>query len=172
MDEVNGVKQALYKTWNWMLQQTARFSPRAKDQIVKGFTKAHVVYLRRRPPSARSSMAAPTLLMTVQGRRSGKLRTTPVFYLPDGERYIIVGSYGGDHRHPQWYHNVMAAGAAEVEVGGRKQQVSAHLAEEDERAALWPKLLEMWPAYADYQARQDTRLLPVIVLAPRGAVGG
>jgi deazaflavin-dependent oxidoreductase (nitroreductase family) len=169
--EVNAVKQALYRTWAWSMQQTEKHSPRTKDRIVQVITKGHVAYLRRRPPSATSSMAAPTLLMTVPGRKTGKLRTIPAFYLPHGADYVVVGSYGGDHRHPQWYHNVMAAGAAEIEVDGRRLQVSARLAEGEERAALWSKLLEMWPSYDDYQARQDSRQLPVVVLTPKGPTG-
>ncbi|HTK60742.1 MAG TPA: nitroreductase/quinone reductase family protein [Pseudonocardia sp.] len=169
MDDANGVKQALYRFWAWSMQTTERYSPRTKDRIVKGITKAHVAYLRRRPPSAGSSMAAPTLLMTVRGRRTGTLRTMPAFYMPDGDRYVIVGSYGGDHRHPQWYHNLMAAGEAIIEIDGRKQDVSATRASPEERAALWPRLLEMWPSYADYQARQDSRELPVVIFTPRGA---
>src|SRR5205823_2352442 len=34
----------------------------------------------------------PTLLLTTRGRRSGKLRRTPLIYGEDGGRYIIVGS--------------------------------------------------------------------------------
>ena len=167
MEKVNGAKQALYKTWAWSMQTIEQVSPRTKDRVVQGITKAHVVYLRRRPPSAGSSMAAPTLLMTVRGRKTGTLRTMPAFYMPDGDRYIIVGSYGGDHRHPQWYHNLMAAGEAVIEVDGKQLDVSATLASPAERAALWPRLLEVWPAYADYQARQDARELPVVIFEPR-----
>lgn len=167
MEKVNGVKQALYKTWAWSMQTIERVSPRTKDRVVQGITRAHVAYLRRRPPSAGSSMAAPTLLMTVRGRKTGTLRTMPAFYMPDGGRYVIVGSYGGDHRHPQWFHNLMAAGEAVIEVDGKRLDVSATLASPAERAALWPRLLEVWPAYADYQARQDARELPVVIFTPR-----
>src|SRR5581483_435015 len=128
MDEPNGIKQALYRFWAWSMQTNERISPRTKDRIVKAITQGHVAYLRRNPPSAASSLAAPTLLMTVRGRKTGKLRTMPAFYMPDGERWVIVGSYGGDHRHPQWYHNLMAAGEAAIEIDGRRHEVSAALA--------------------------------------------
>ncbi|HEY1967042.1 MAG TPA: nitroreductase family deazaflavin-dependent oxidoreductase [Pseudonocardia sp.] len=167
MEKANPVKQSLYRTWAFSMQTIERVSPRTKDRVVQAITKGHVAYLRRRPPSAGSSMAAPTLLMTVRGRKTGKLRTVPAFYLPDGDRYVIVGSYGGDHRHPQWYHNLMAAGEAAIEVDGRTYEVSATLASPGERAELWPRLLEVWPPYADYQARQDARELPVVIFKRR-----
>jgi len=169
MDEPNGIKQALYRFWAWSMQTTERISPRTKDRIVKAITQGHVAYLRRNPPSSASSMAAPTLLMTVRGRKTGKLRTMPAFYMPDGERWVIVGSYGGDHRHPQWYHNLMAAGEAVIEIDGRRHEVSAALASPEERAQLWPRLVRMWPSYVDYQERQDSRELPVVIFTPQAA---
>ena len=63
--------------------------------------------------------------------------------------------------------DLMAAGEAVLEVQGRRLEVSAELASPTERAQLWPRLLEVWPAYADYQARQDARELPVVIFKPR-----
>ena len=48
----------------------------------------------------------PTLLLTTRGRRSGKLRRTPLIYGRDGDRYVVVASYGGSPQHPDWYLNL------------------------------------------------------------------
>jgi F420H(2)-dependent quinone reductase len=48
----------------------------------------------------------PTLLLTTRGRRSGRLRRTPLIYGRDGDRYLVVASYGGSPHHPDWYLNL------------------------------------------------------------------
>ena len=48
----------------------------------------------------------PTLLLTTRGRRSGRLRRTPLIYGRDGDRYVVVASYGGSPQHPDWYFNL------------------------------------------------------------------
>ena len=35
------------------------------------------------------------LLLTTTGRKSGVRRTTPLIYMPDGERFVLYGSNGG-----------------------------------------------------------------------------
>ena len=109
---------------------------------------------------------APVLLLRHVGRRSGTPRVTPVLFLADGERLVIVGSKGGAARHPAWFHNLKANPETTVEVSRRRVDVRAREATEDERADYWPRLLEIYPSYAVYQARTD-RLLPVVVLEPR-----
>src|SRR5512144_1419910 len=49
---------------------------------------------------------APVCLVTTTGARSGKVRTTPLIYLADGENVVIVASKGGMSHHPAWYHNL------------------------------------------------------------------
>jgi deazaflavin-dependent oxidoreductase (nitroreductase family) len=42
----------------------------------------------------------PELLLTTTGRRSGQPRSTPVLYLKNGDRYVVVASNYGRERHP------------------------------------------------------------------------
>src|ERR1035438_3337396 len=60
---------------------------------------------------------APVLLLTTTGAKSGERRTTPVMYLPDGERMAIFASKAGAPTNPAWYHNLVANPSASVEVG-------------------------------------------------------
>jgi len=155
-----------YVAWAKTMRPIERHSPQTKDRIVKLMTRVHVAWYRR-SPSASTALAAPTLLLTAPGRKTGEPRTAPLFYMPDGERYVVVASYGGDHRHPQWYRNVMAAGEGVVEIGSKKQRVKAELASAEHRAELWPRLLSIWPGYDQYQKIcRDSRELPVVVLTP------
>lgn len=108
---------------------------------------------------------APVLLLTTVGRKSGKPRTAPLLYLQDGQNYVIVASKGGMSHDPLWFKNLEANPRVEVELGRRKTPMIARRATDEERAALWPKLVAMYPDYDDYQARTSRRI-PVVVLSP------
>jgi F420H(2)-dependent quinone reductase len=109
---------------------------------------------------------APLLLLHHVGRKSGEERVAPLLYLPDGEDMVVVASYGGAPKNPAWYHNIRAKPETVVEVGRERRPVIAHVATEQERARLWPALVELYPAYDDYQARTE-RTIPLIVLKSR-----
>jgi deazaflavin-dependent oxidoreductase (nitroreductase family) len=111
---------------------------------------------------------APVLLLEHVGRRSGKRRVVPLLYLADGKNLVIVASRGGSDATPAWWHNLRAAPATTVEVGREHRAVLARQAPPEERAQLWPRLVEMYPDYATYQGRTE-REIPVIVLEPRAA---
>jgi deazaflavin-dependent oxidoreductase (nitroreductase family) len=51
---------------------------------------------------------ARLLLLTTIGARSGAPHTTPLGYLPDGERSLVIASAGGAPNHPAWFHNLVA----------------------------------------------------------------
>jgi deazaflavin-dependent oxidoreductase (nitroreductase family) len=106
---------------------------------------------------------APLLLLTSTGARSGQPRTTPVMYLPDGERMVIFASKAGAPTHPAWYHNLLADPSATVEVGTETLPVRARVAEGEERDDLYARQAERYPQFADY-AQKTTRRIPVVVL--------
>jgi deazaflavin-dependent oxidoreductase (nitroreductase family) len=109
---------------------------------------------------------SPVLLLDHVGRRSGTARTSPLIYLDDAPDLVVVASKGGTDRHPDWFHNLMAADTTEVELpGGARRRVRPRVAEGAERDALWPRLVEVYPPYADYQSYTERRI-PVIVLEP------
>jgi len=110
---------------------------------------------------------APVLLLTTIGRKSGVPRVAPLIYLQDGERLILVASKGGMSHHPLWYRNLEANPDVEVELPGTaKIPMRAVRATDEEKALLWPRLLAIYPDYADYQAR-TARDIPVVILTPR-----
>jgi F420H(2)-dependent quinone reductase len=109
--------------------------------------------------------AAPMLLVTTTGRKSGRARTTPVLYLADGGRFVIVASLAGAPRHPAWFLNLEANPKVELQVRSRRFSATARRASADEKAQLWPRLTGMYPAYEDYQKR-TTRDIPVVIATP------
>ena len=100
------------------------------------------------------------LLLTTTGRKTGQPRRVPVLYLTDGPNMWVVASNYGGERHPAWSANLLAHPDASVTVRGRERPVRARLASDDEKKALWPRLLKLypaWEAYASWTAR-DFRL--------------
>jgi deazaflavin-dependent oxidoreductase (nitroreductase family) len=107
------------------------------------------------------------LLLEHVGARSGRTRTAPLIYFPDGDDVVIVGSKGGFPKHPAWFHNLMAHPEVTVQIGGERRRVRARLASPEERRRLWPRAVETYRGYADYQRRSKGRKLPLVVLEPR-----
>ena len=103
------------------------------------------------------------MLLTTTGRKTGKERTTPLLYLEDAGRYVVIASLGGAPKHPVWYLNLLANPAAAVRVGKRRIAVTAETASPEEKERLWPLAVQMYASYAGYQAKTD-REIPVVVL--------
>lgn len=101
-----------------------------------------------------------------QGAKSGKPRETPLNSLRDGDDVILIASYGGAPKSPAWFHNVMANPDVEVERKGQRTPMRARLAAPDERAEWWPRIVEAYSNFADYQAITE-REIPVVILSPR-----
>jgi deazaflavin-dependent oxidoreductase (nitroreductase family) len=108
----------------------------------------------------------PMLLLDHVGAKSGKRRTNPLVYLEDGEDIVIVASKGGYPRHPAWFHNLKANPHTTVQIGTKKIPVQARVATSEERKRLWPKVVELYGGYADYQRRTE-REIPLVILEPR-----
>lgn len=109
----------------------------------------------------------PVCLLTTTGRKSGQPRTVPLVFMRDGRNIVLVASKGGLPDNPQWYGNVKANPAVEIEIGKQRSKWTAHEASPDERAVLWPKLVAMYTDFASYQTWTD-REIPVIVCEPIG----
>jgi deazaflavin-dependent oxidoreductase (nitroreductase family) len=107
----------------------------------------------------------PTLLLTTRGRRSGKLRRTPLIYGRDGDRYVVVASYGGSPQHPDWYLNLAADPDVTIQVGPDVMTARASTLEGADRERMWGVLTGIWPDYDNYQAKTD-RVIPLVALEP------
>ena len=105
----------------------------------------------------------PTLLLTTTGRKSGRELTLPLIFGTSGPDYVVVASKGGAPEHPAWYLNLEANPTVKVQVKADKFTARAYTANAQERAALWPRMVEIYGPYADYQKKTD-RQIPVVVL--------
>jgi deazaflavin-dependent oxidoreductase (nitroreductase family) len=108
---------------------------------------------------------APICLFTTTGRKSGLARTNPLIFLEDGDRVVVVASLGGMSMHPEWYLNVVANPKVTVEIEGDAQAMLAQTATAEQKAQLWPRLVEMYKPFETYQQR-TTRDIPVVICTP------
>ncbi|MER6579429.1 nitroreductase family deazaflavin-dependent oxidoreductase [Nonomuraea sp. NPDC001023] len=106
---------------------------------------------------------ASLVLLTTTGAKSGRPTTTPVMYLADGDRYVIIASNAGADNHPAWYHNLRANPTATAEIGTETFEVKADFIEGDERDRLYARMVEIAPGFAEYEAKTSRRI-PVVAL--------
>lgn len=112
-------------------------------------------------------LGMPVVKLVTIGRTSGKERTT-MLTVPttDGERLVLVASFGGDARHPAWYRNLQVNPNVRATIGGSTRSMVARVASDEEKAQLWPRIIATAPVYAGYQ-RKTARPIPVVILDPQ-----
>jgi deazaflavin-dependent oxidoreductase (nitroreductase family) len=144
-------------------------------RLMKLMSRAHVALFRatngrvgsRWRVGAGAAKPVPTLLLDHRGRKSGKQFTTPLLYLADGSSLVLVASQGGRAVNPQWYANLVAHPETTVQLRGEAlRRVRARTANPRERAQLWPRLVDLYADFANYQS-WTTREIPVVILDPR-----
>lgn len=142
--------------------------------VMKYAGKAHVWVYRRTGGrvganwrvGAGFKKPVPTLLLEHIGRKSGRRLVSPLVFIRDGDDVIVVASQGGRDTDPQWYRNLVANPDAYIEIGSERRPVRAVTATPEQRARLWPKLVEAYADFDTYQAWAD-REIPVVILRPR-----
>ena len=102
------------------------------------------------------------LLLTTKGRRSGKDRTTPVFYLRDGNRIIICNVNPGFESTNPWVLNLRAHPIARVQIGGEIAEYRAREVSDAEMESYWPRLIALWPAYQTHFEKSGQRAVFVL----------
>jgi deazaflavin-dependent oxidoreductase (nitroreductase family) len=108
----------------------------------------------------------PLLLLTTTGARTGQRRTTPMMYVPDGDRLLVIASNIGAPKHPNWYHNLAAHPEVTVEVGAEIYDATAVVTEGAERERLWATIVAGYPFFVEHQAK-TARQIPSVALERR-----
>ena len=106
-----------------------------------------------------------TLILTTRGRKSGRAIDKPLLYYQEDGKAYLVASYGGSDTPPAWYLNLTANPEVEAQIGSARRKYRARTLSAEEKRAVWPKLLAIYPSYADYQ-KKTTREIPLVELAP------
>jgi deazaflavin-dependent oxidoreductase (nitroreductase family) len=109
----------------------------------------------------------PLLLLTTLGRRSGKRRTSPMMFVRDGVRLLVIASNAGATEDPQWYRNLLADPHVTVEVPGRQYHAYASPLTGDDYDRQWALIKEKYPFFAEHE-RKAGRQIPVVGLTAAG----
>jgi deazaflavin-dependent oxidoreductase (nitroreductase family) len=112
----------------------------------------------------------PLAVIETVGRRSGKLRRTPVIYVEHGDDVLVMAANGGSDRTPAWWLNMRAAGRGTLILHGRAREVVAREAGGVEREELWRVFAGAYPAVDEYVTFTE-RELPLVVLSRAGGSG-
>ena len=96
---------------------------------------------------SRLGSSRQVLLLTTKGRRTGKDRTIPVFYLRDGEAVVICNVKPEFERTNPWVINLRSHPVAQLQIGEETGLYQARQATCDEVNRYWPRLIELWPAF-------------------------
>lgn len=140
-----------------------------KDSEVRRWSRVHRLLFRlTRGLVGRRLVDNDILLLTTTGRKSGRQHTVPLLYLTEGDRLVVIASYGGRDRHPEWYRNLVADPVVMAQVRESRLAMRARTATPDERAAWWPRILAAYDGYRLYQSRTN-RQIPVVILEPDNA---
>lgn len=108
---------------------------------------------------------APVGILTTIGRKSGEPRESPLLFLQEGQRIILVASQGGRATNPMWYLNLKANPAVTFQTKEGLLSLTAREATDAERDEYWPKLDAMYPDFVNYRSYTD-RKIPIIICEP------
>lgn len=137
------------------------------DHFMKWMARANTWMYRRNGGEGMGStfQKSPVALLTTTGRKTGEPRVSPLLFLRDGDRVILVASRGGSDKNPMWYLNLKANPAVKVQIKQEVLDLTARDATDAERDRYWPRLVQMYPAFEDYQSWTD-RKIPIVICDP------
>jgi deazaflavin-dependent oxidoreductase (nitroreductase family) len=106
-----------------------------------------------------SGPALPTMLLTTTGRKTGKERTVPVYYVRDGQNLVAACEDFGLEKASNWPKNILADPHVKVQIGKSLKEYWVRLATDEETTRNMPRLVDMWPAHNTYQERSGRRFV-------------
>ena len=137
------------------------------DTMIKWMSRLNTFMYRRNGGDGLGGtfQKIPVALLTTTGRKTGEPRVSPPYFLRDGDRVVVAASRGGSAKNPMWYLNLKANPKVQVQIKKEVMDLTARDATDAERAQYWPRLVDMYPSYDDYQAWTD-RTIPIIICDP------
>jgi F420H(2)-dependent quinone reductase len=106
------------------------------------------------------------ILLTTQGRKTGRPHTVPLNTLPEDGGFVVVGSNNGSDFDPNWWLNLVANPNATIQVNRRVIPVRMEpITDPTERQRLWDKFVAAIRRYRGYQ-KGTSRTIPLGLLRP------
>jgi F420H(2)-dependent quinone reductase len=107
-------------------------------------------------------------ILTTIGRKTGEPRESPLLFMQEGQRIVLVASHGGRATNPIWYLNLVANPSVTFQTKGELLELTARVATDPERDEYWPKLDAMYSDFVNYRSYTD-RKIPIIICDPVGS---
>jgi deazaflavin-dependent oxidoreductase (nitroreductase family) len=151
-----------------MAKSRPRFmDTKSADFFIKWMSKINTYMYRRSGGEGFGSnfQGIPVALLTTTGRKTGQPRVNPLYFVRDGDKVVVAASKGGSDKHPMWYLNLKADPKVRVQIKKEVLDLTARDANDEERERYWPRLVQMYPSYEDYQSWTD-RMIPLVICEP------
>ena len=104
-------------------------------------------------------------ILTTIGRKTGEPRESPLLFLQEGQRIVLVASQGGRATNPMWYLNLVANPQVTFQTKSGLFELTARDATDPERDEYWPKLDAMYSDFVNYRSYTD-RKIPIVICDP------
>lgn len=104
-------------------------------------------------------------ILTTIGRKTGEPRDSPLLFLQEGDRIVLVASQGGRATNPMWYLNLKANPKITFQTKAGTYALTARDATDAEREEYWPKLDAMYADFQNYRSYTD-RKIPIVICDP------
>lgn len=104
-------------------------------------------------------------ILTTIGRKTGEPRDSPLLFLQEGKRIVLVASQGGRATNPMWYLNLKSNPRITFQTKAEKLVLTTRDATDAERDEYWPKLDAMYPDFINYRSYTD-RKIPIVICDP------
>ncbi|PZS13561.1 MAG: nitroreductase family deazaflavin-dependent oxidoreductase [Pseudonocardiales bacterium] len=108
----------------------------------------------------------PILVLSTVGRKTGKLRSTPLAYVMHGPAFAVMASNAGSDQVPAWLLNLQSQPTAQVFVGRTRYIVTSRAAHAEEEAQIWSNVAGLNPGFDEYR-HLTAREIPVVLLEPQ-----
>ena len=153
-----------------------RIDARIASSRVGAWLLSHTMHRMDRPvirlSKGQRSVASPLIglpivALTTRGTKSGKLHTTPLVGIAEGDNVVVIASNWGRSHHPSWYRNLRANSEVTLSMKGHTGTYVAREATGEDRERYWRRAVDVYKGYASYQQRTGGRKIPVIVMTPK-----
>ena len=104
-------------------------------------------------------------ILTTIGRKTGEPRNSPLLFLQEDQRIVLVASQSGRATNPMWYLNLVANPRITFQTKAGPHELVARDATDPERDEYWPKLDAMYPDFVNYRS-YTVRKIPIVICDP------
>ena len=145
---------------------TDRADMKRKQKSIRLFSRVHAYIYRISGGRIGCKLGNQViLLLSTIGIKSGKKRHVPLAAVAYGEKYIVVGSFGGSSKDPSWITNIRNNQQVGVRIGSAKWRGETSIIEasDDCYAKLWARVISVYGGFDEYR-KMTSRDIPLVII--------